>query len=89
MPLISCLGNAWSVKGALASLSTGGKPDDEALRTLLIVNARPLTYLPINSEELEALTLNFFLMLTTIGVNQPAREPIEVRAIARLSGMDG
>lgn len=38
-----------SVKSALASLSTGGKPDDVTFRTILIeaesiVNSRPLTY---------------------------------------------
>ncbi|XP_062541421.1 uncharacterized protein LOC134209451 [Armigeres subalbatus] len=77
-----------SVKSALASLSTGGKPDDETLRTLLveaesIINSRPLTYLPIDSEEQEALTPNCFLMLSTSGVNQPAREPIEEGRTAR------
>ncbi|XP_062708920.1 uncharacterized protein LOC134288349 [Aedes albopictus] len=87
------MGGSWermvrSVKSALASLSIGGKPDDETLRTLLveaesIVNSRPLTYLPIDSEEQEALTPNCFLMLSTSGVNQPAREPIEERATAR------
>ncbi|XP_062704158.1 uncharacterized protein LOC134286550 [Aedes albopictus] len=92
-PCTPHMGGSWermvrSVKSALASVSTGGKPDDETLRTLLIeaesiVNSRPLTYLPIYSEEQEALTPNCFLMLSTSGVNQPAREPVEAIAMAR------
>ncbi|XP_062538815.1 uncharacterized protein LOC134207114 [Armigeres subalbatus] len=80
------MGGSWermvrSVKSALASISIGGKPDDETLRTFLIeaesiVNSRPLTYLPIESEEQQALSPNCFLMLSTSGVNQPARGPI-------------
>ncbi|XP_055585280.1 uncharacterized protein LOC129738120 [Uranotaenia lowii] len=48
------------------------KFDDEGLMTLVIevesmVNARPLTYLPIDSEETEALTPNHFLLLSSSG----------------------
>ncbi|XP_053691604.1 uncharacterized protein LOC128740118 [Sabethes cyaneus] len=81
------MGGCWermvrSVKSALASLSTVRKPDDETFWTLLIeaesiVNSRPLTYLPIESETHEALTPNCFLMLSTSGVNQPARPLID------------
>ncbi|XP_058456626.1 uncharacterized protein LOC131434023 [Malaya genurostris] len=76
-----------SVKGALASLSVVRKPNDETLQTLLIeaesmVNSRPLTYLPIESEEQEALTPNCFLMLSTSGVNQPAREQTDTNKLA-------
>ncbi|XP_062539103.1 uncharacterized protein LOC134207395 [Armigeres subalbatus] len=87
------MGGSWermvrSVTSALASISTGGKPDDETLRTFLIeaesiVNSRPLTYLPIDSEEQKALTPNCFLMLSTSGVKHPAGEPIVERAGAR------
>ncbi|XP_055614801.1 uncharacterized protein LOC129761117 [Toxorhynchites rutilus septentrionalis] len=67
-----------SIKSALASLSTIRKPSDEMFLTLLveaesIVNSRPLTYLPIESEAHKALTPNCFLMLSTSGVNQPTR----------------
>ncbi|XP_062703784.1 uncharacterized protein LOC134286217 [Aedes albopictus] len=61
----------------------------QALRTLLveaesIVNLRPPTYLPIDSEEQEALTSKCFLMLSTSGINQPVGgEPIEERMTAR------
>ncbi|XP_058827506.1 uncharacterized protein LOC131687444 [Topomyia yanbarensis] len=76
------MGGVWerlvrSVKCALASLSTMRKPNDETFGTLLveaesIVNSRPLTYMPIATEDQAALTPNCFLMLSTSGVNQPA-----------------
>ncbi|XP_062557731.1 uncharacterized protein LOC134222586 [Armigeres subalbatus] len=77
------MGGAWermvrSVKCALASLSTIRKPNDEVFLTLLaeaesMVNSRPLTYMPVDSEDQTALTPNCFLMLSTSGVNQPAK----------------
>lgn len=42
-----------------------------------MVNSRPLTYMPIDSENQAALTPNCFLMLSTSGVNQPATYMVE------------
>ncbi|XP_062704076.1 uncharacterized protein LOC134286477 [Aedes albopictus] len=81
------MGGVWermvrSVKCALASLSAVRKPNDETFLTLLaeaesMVNSRPLTYMPIDSENQAALTPNCFLMLSTSGVNQPATYMVE------------
>ncbi|XP_055622908.1 uncharacterized protein LOC129766407 [Toxorhynchites rutilus septentrionalis] len=85
------MGGSWermvrSVKCALASLSTIRKPNEETFNTLLIeaesmVNSRPLTYMPIESEGHEALTPNCFLMLSTSGVNQPPKMLVDERVI--------
>ncbi|XP_055613361.1 uncharacterized protein LOC129759847 [Uranotaenia lowii] len=75
------MGGCWermvrSVKTALeASVHAGRKLDDEALYTLAVdaegmVNSRPLTYLPLESEEQEALTPNHFLLGSSNGVKQ-------------------
>ncbi|XP_062713430.1 uncharacterized protein LOC134290331 [Aedes albopictus] len=78
------MGGAWermvrSVKAAIENIDTGRKLNDEGLLTLLteaegIVNSRPLTYLPLDSEEQEALTPNHFLLGSTTGVKQPQLE---------------
>ena len=74
------MGGAWerlvqSVKAAMTEAYTEGKLDDEGLQTLVveaesIVNARPLTYLPLESEDAEALTPNHFLLLSSNGIKQ-------------------
>lgn len=67
------MGGAWermvrSVKTAMFSAYEGNrKLTEESLQTLVveaeaIVNARPLTYLPLESAESEALTPNHFLL---------------------------
>ncbi|XP_058839405.1 uncharacterized protein LOC131694906 [Topomyia yanbarensis] len=76
------MGGSWermvcSVKAAMTSLPQDRKLDDEALQTVAIeaeaiVNSRPLTYLPLDSEEQEALTPNHFILLSSTGINQPA-----------------
>lgn len=75
------MGGAWermvrSVKCALAAVSAERKPNEETLVTLLVeaesvVNSRPLTYMPLETAEHEALTPNCFLLLSTSGANQP------------------
>ncbi|XP_058816414.1 uncharacterized protein LOC131679695 [Topomyia yanbarensis] len=75
------MGGAWerlvrSVKAAMGDASADGKLDDEGLLTLVtevecLVNTRPLTYLPLDSEESEALTPNHFLIGCSSGVKQP------------------
>ncbi|XP_062534365.1 uncharacterized protein LOC134203524 [Armigeres subalbatus] len=79
------MGGAWerlvqSVKAAMAEAYSEGKLDDEGLQTLVVeaermVNSRPLTYLPLESEETGALTPNHFLVLSSNGV-KPQREGI-------------
>ncbi|KXJ62486.1 hypothetical protein RP20_CCG007087 [Aedes albopictus] len=75
------MGGAWerlvqSVKTAMGTAYSDSKLDEEGLQTLLIeaeglVNSRPLTYLPLDSEESEALTPNHFLLGSSTGVKQP------------------
>ncbi|XP_055590561.1 uncharacterized protein LOC129742655 [Uranotaenia lowii] len=71
------MGGAWerlvqSVKRAMDYAFNEEKLDEEGLMTLVVevesmVNTRPLTYLPIESEESEALTPNHFLLLSSNG----------------------
>ncbi|XP_058817804.1 uncharacterized protein LOC131681110 [Topomyia yanbarensis] len=75
------MGGAWerlvrSVKNAMGHAYLGRKLDDEGLHTMVVeaewlVNSKPLTYLPIDSEESEALTPNNFLLGNSSGVKQP------------------
>ncbi|XP_065086118.1 uncharacterized protein LOC135708103 [Ochlerotatus camptorhynchus] len=76
------MGGAWerlvqSVKVAMGVAYSDGKLDEEGLQTLVveaegIVNSRPLTYLPLDAEDSEALTPNHFLLGNSTGVKQPA-----------------
>ncbi|XP_058449275.1 uncharacterized protein LOC131429245 [Malaya genurostris] len=83
------MGGAWermvrSVKVAIEGIHTGRKLNDEGLLTLLaeaesIVNSRPLTYIPLDSAEQEALTPNHFVLGSSTGVKQPAVIPVDYR----------
>ncbi|XP_062709061.1 uncharacterized protein LOC134288382 [Aedes albopictus] len=94
-PYAPHMGGVWerlvrSVKKGLSCLLTDRHPDDEALNTVLtevesLVNSRPLTYLPLESEEHEALTPNHFLLLSSSGVVQPATRPTEEGTALRSS----
>ncbi|XP_062714411.1 uncharacterized protein LOC134291109 [Aedes albopictus] len=94
-PYAPHMGGVWerlvrSVKKGLSCLLTDRNPDDEALTTVLaevesLVNSRPLTYLPLESEEHEALTPNHFLLLNSSGVVQPAVRPMDDAAALRSS----
>nr|XP_044248764.1 uncharacterized protein LOC123002519 [Drosophila takahashii] len=78
------MGGAWerlvrSVKVALYSILSSARPSDELLRGALmevemIVNSRPLTYIPVKDENEEALTPNHFLLGSSSG-SKPATEP--------------
>ncbi|XP_062704082.1 uncharacterized protein LOC134286483 [Aedes albopictus] len=78
------MGGSWerlvrSIKNAMTSLPQDDKLDDEGLQTLIveaeaIVNSRPLTYLPLDSVEQEALTPNHFILGSSTGVKQPMVE---------------
>ncbi|XP_055527269.1 uncharacterized protein LOC129719878 [Wyeomyia smithii] len=68
-----------SVKAAMGDAYVEGKLDDEGLQTLVVeaerlVNSRPLTYLPLDSEESETLTPNHFLLLASNVVNRQTDE---------------
>ncbi|XP_055590680.1 uncharacterized protein LOC129742764 [Uranotaenia lowii] len=75
------MGGAWermvrSVKTALYAACENELLDDEALYTFLvdaelIINSRPLTYMPLNSETEEALTPNHLILGSSNGVRQP------------------
>ncbi|XP_065089852.1 uncharacterized protein LOC135711037 [Ochlerotatus camptorhynchus] len=77
------MGGAWermvqSVKAAMGEAYGDGKLDEEGLGTLVVeaesvVNSRPLTYLPLDSDESEALTPNHFLLGSSSGVTEPSR----------------
>ncbi|XP_055599282.1 uncharacterized protein LOC129748642 [Uranotaenia lowii] len=79
-PAAPHMGGAWermvrSIKTAMFQ-SYNENLDDEKLATMLveaesIVNCRPLTYLPLQSAELEALTPNHLLLGSSNGVHQP------------------
>ncbi|XP_062714751.1 uncharacterized protein LOC134291259 [Aedes albopictus] len=94
-PAAPHMGGSWermvrSVKCALASVSVERKPSEEVLVTLLVeaesvVNSRPLTYIPIETSDHEALTPNCFLMLSTSGVNQPPTQLVDDKQALRSS----
>nr|XP_043066526.1 uncharacterized protein LOC122321162 [Drosophila bipectinata] len=79
------MGGAWerlvrSVKTALESILLGKRPLHELLRAALmeaeaIVNSRPLTYIPLEDENEESLTLNHFLLGSSTG-RGPTMEPL-------------
>ncbi|XP_053683588.1 uncharacterized protein LOC128733807 [Sabethes cyaneus] len=81
-PAAPHMGGAWermvrSIKTAMeTAYYNNSKLDDEGLATLVveaeaIVNKRPLTYLPLDAAETEALTPNHFLLGSSNGVLQP------------------
>ncbi|XP_062704111.1 uncharacterized protein LOC134286507 [Aedes albopictus] len=74
----SHMGGAWerlvrSVKVAIESIANvPRKPDDEVLETILLeaealINSRPLTYIPLESADQEAITPNHFLLGSSNG----------------------
>ncbi|XP_062702323.1 uncharacterized protein LOC115254316 [Aedes albopictus] len=84
-PAAPHMGGIWerlvrSAKEALKSLHEGGRLTDEILHTVLaeaedMVNSRPLTYVPQESAESEALTPNHFLRGLPAGEREEVRAP--------------
>ncbi|XP_065081379.1 uncharacterized protein LOC135703953 [Ochlerotatus camptorhynchus] len=89
------MGGSWermvrSIKNTMTNLPQDPKLDDDGLQTLVveaeaIVNSRPLTYLPLDSAEQEALTPNHFIMGSSTGVKQPAMKIAETAETIRVS----
>ncbi|XP_055622593.1 uncharacterized protein LOC129766152 [Toxorhynchites rutilus septentrionalis] len=90
------MGGAWerlvrSVKVALgAILESPRRPDDETLETILLeaegmINARPLTYVPLESADQEAITPNHFLLGNSSGTKFLPTEPLDGRVALRSS----
>lgn len=71
------MGGSWerlvrSVKTTLQKITPTRNPSDELLRSMLmevenVINSRPLTYVPLDSEDDEALTPNHFLLGSSSG----------------------
>ncbi|XP_055633626.1 uncharacterized protein LOC129773972 [Toxorhynchites rutilus septentrionalis] len=76
------MGGAWermvrSIKVAFYAISTTKLPTEEMFATVLaeaegIVNSRPLTFIPLDEDNQEALTPNHFLLMSSNGVLQPS-----------------
>ncbi|XP_062538136.1 uncharacterized protein LOC134206436 [Armigeres subalbatus] len=87
------MGGAWermvrSVKAAMNSIDHPRTPTEEVFLTVLceaesMVNSRPLTYIPLEGSDQEALTPNHFLLLSSDGVKQPEKQPVEEKSALR------
>ncbi|XP_053686569.1 uncharacterized protein LOC128736113 [Sabethes cyaneus] len=82
VPAAPHMGGPWermvkSVKAAMKAVSESPRLlSDEVLETIMleaeaIVNSRPLTYVPLEPADDEALTPNHFLLYGSIGIKQP------------------
>ncbi|XP_062698771.1 uncharacterized protein LOC134284194 [Aedes albopictus] len=89
------MGGVWermvrSVKEAIRALDDGRKLNDEILVTVLteaegFINSRPLTYMPQDSANFEAITPNHFLLGNSSGAHDPLRTPVDIAASLRSS----
>ena len=95
-PATPHMGGAWerlvrSVKTAISTvIDSPRKPDDETLETILLeaeamINARPLTYIPLESADEEALTPNHFLLGNSNGTKQILSPEVEQKATLKSS----
>lgn len=95
-PAAPHMGGAWerlvrSVKVAIGAISESSrKPDDEVLETILaeaegMINSRPLTYVPLESADQEALTPNHFLLGASSGEKFLPTEALDSRVTLRNS----
>ncbi|XP_065082217.1 uncharacterized protein LOC135704669 [Ochlerotatus camptorhynchus] len=92
VPAAPHMGGPWermvkSVKVAMKAVWDSPRhPSDEVLETIMleaeaIVNSRPLTYVPLEAADEEALTPNHFLLYGSTGIKQPATEPVNVKPL--------
>ncbi|KAG5894967.1 hypothetical protein JTB14_009701 [Gonioctena quinquepunctata] len=104
-PLSPHMGGSWkrlvkAVEIALHDALPSRTPTDPLLRSCLIsaeniVNSRPLTYLPLDSEESEALTSNHFLVGCSNGdesmakLNNDAKLEVKLRSVLKRFKEDG
>ncbi|XP_062712190.1 uncharacterized protein LOC115260083 [Aedes albopictus] len=89
------MGGVWermvrSVKEAIRALDDGRKLNDETLLTVLteaegFINSRPLTYMPQESADGEAITPNHFLLGSSSGMQDPLRAPVDLASALRSS----
>ncbi|XP_062710849.1 uncharacterized protein LOC134288933 [Aedes albopictus] len=88
------MGGSWermvrSVKAAMGVISEHPHhPSDEVLETVMleaeaIVNSRPLTYVPLDDAEQEALTPNHFLLYCSSGIVQPRTPLVDKGTVLR------
>ncbi|XP_058451241.1 uncharacterized protein LOC131430355 [Malaya genurostris] len=94
-PAAPHMGGVWermvrSIKSAMIGIESSRRLNDEAFLTLLaeaegIVNCRPLTYIPLETPEQEALTPNHFLLGSSSGIKQPVAQPTDSRNALRSS----
>ncbi|XP_062704223.1 uncharacterized protein LOC134286607 [Aedes albopictus] len=86
-PAAPHMGGCWermvrAVKSALRCIPEARKLDDECFVTVLteaesMVNSRPLTFVPLETADHEALTPNHFLLLSSNGVREPEKLPTD------------
>lgn len=95
-PATPHMGGVWerlvrSVKVAAATiLDAPRNPDEETLETILceveaMINCRPLTYIPLESADQEALTPNHFILGSSTGVKILPMEPVNYIGALRSS----
>ncbi|XP_062713946.1 uncharacterized protein LOC134290766 [Aedes albopictus] len=87
------MGGAWermvrAVKAAMSSINHSRTVTEEVFYTVLceaesMVNSRPLTYMPLEGSDQEALTPNHFLLMNSDGVTQTEKSLTEERETLR------
>ncbi|XP_062714154.1 uncharacterized protein LOC134290937 [Aedes albopictus] len=88
------MGGVWERMVRSMKVAIGGileaqrRPDDEVLETVIIeaeamINSRPLTYIPLESDVQESLTPNHFLLGSSNGVKQQPVLPTDYQATLR------
>lgn len=91
-PAAPHMGGVWerlvqSVKKTLNQISVTQNPSDDLLNSMMlevenIINTRPLTYLPLDSDQDEALTPNHFILGSSSGI-KPISEFSDENAVLR------